>query len=1224
MATRVLKTELVISGEKEYKEALRRANEELRSQKSALALVNSEYKGNLNSQEALTKKIEALSGTEKAYQRILEESRNGLQNARSHLEKYSAEVRAAEERLEGARAELENLNLSAEDSAKQHDILTEKLKEYEQELDGCKKNQELASESVANWRAKCDSAETSLNKTKIQLIENKKYLEEASNSTDHCANSIDEYGKKVKKTTKEVESASDANKEFANSNKDTSEAVEAFASTMLASGLGEKIKELRETMLDCVEAFAEFEAGLAKIETIADLSHVSMSKIKQEIEELSIETGKSTADLSEAVYQAISAGVDTANAVEFVRQATKLSVGGFTDAVVSVDVLTTALNSYKMTVEEVEQVSDYLITTQKLGKTSVDELASSVGKVIPIAAAYEMKMDNLSTAYAILTSNGIATSESTTYLKSMLNELGDSASEVSGTLREKTGLSFTELTKRGYSLGDVIQFLGDAVDNDKGAFNELWSSAEAGVGALTLLGAGTEKYNTVLREMQESLGATEEAYQTMTNTTQTAQQKLENSLQNLKATIGEQVRPQLQEMYETGALTLEQVDEFVQKNEYLVPLLESVAAAGTATLLIAGGSTAIIKTLIPLMKEVIATSSAIPWLGTATAITAVVAALIPLIAKMSEISNEAAQFRDETEELTASLQESVEAYKEQRSAIEENGTKTRDLVHQLEELLKTEGKSTVEKERILSLVNKLNEAIPDLGLGYDAVTNSIGMTVEELEKLADEQEKIQQYENSAKAYSEAYLQQKEVVKKLTEAEELLADVEERKTKILEKYDGQSRNISAAIAEEDSQIKIYRATIEELNQTLEETSSAMATMQNEMNLYSIETMNLLPVHQQEIEALLANAEALRSNQEAYSAEIARIEAVAGGYQEYADAVKGHVETVLEEMQGLQDAYQESYEAAYENIQKQIGLFDAMKIETSESIEDLISNLQSQVEYMNDYAENIRLAMEYGVDKGIVEKLADGSEESAAYLAAIVEDGGKNIEALNAEFAKVNQGKDAFAEAVAEMKSNYCEQMDELVREAERAVAEMAMYDESFEAAVNTCRGLMDGMDSVWNEVVSKHRNLAKAAREAYNDELDIHSPSRKFEWSAEMEMEGIESGIEKKRSTVLQMYKDLAQNSMEEYVSEMERLNTVKHDAAEHILLGFSGGIAGAGGENGAPMERLLEKIINLLSNQVGSNQEMRAGVQEINFYQPVKSPIETAREIKKIGRELAF
>ena len=80
-----------------------------------------------------------------------------------------------------------------------------------------------------------------------------------------------------------------------------------------------------------------------------------------------------------------------------------------------------------------------MITTQNLGKTTVDELASSMGTVIPVANASNFSIEELSASYAQLTKNGVATAESGTYLKAMLSELSKSGSIADITLRDLTG-----------------------------------------------------------------------------------------------------------------------------------------------------------------------------------------------------------------------------------------------------------------------------------------------------------------------------------------------------------------------------------------------------------------------------------------------------------------------------------------------------------------------------------------------------------------------------------------------------------------------------------------------------------------------------------------------------------------------------------------------------------------------------------------------------------------
>ena len=235
-----------------------------------------------------------------------------------------------------------------------------------------------------------------------------------------------------------------------------SNALQTVSNILASAGIIKGVQELAGAFFEASDAAAAFETATMKVSTIADTNAVSLDTLANGVMDMSLDTGQAVGDLSEALYSALSASVDTANSVQFTATATKLATGGFTSSATSVDVLTTALNAYGLEADKAGSISDMLITTQNLGKTTVDELAASVGKVIPLASAYGVEMDNLSAAYAELTKGGIATAEAGTYLKGMLRELGDSGSTVSKTLIEETGYSFAQLMQQGYSLGDEI------------------------------------------------------------------------------------------------------------------------------------------------------------------------------------------------------------------------------------------------------------------------------------------------------------------------------------------------------------------------------------------------------------------------------------------------------------------------------------------------------------------------------------------------------------------------------------------------------------------------------------------------------------------------------------------------------------------------------------------------------------------------------------------------
>lgn len=346
---------------------------------------------------------------------------------------------------------------------------------------------------------------------------------------------------------------------------DTSGVTNGISSMTVAAGnlISDLVKTAGSKMADLVTSSvdigAAFETSLAKVNTIADTSVVSVDKLQKQILDTSSSMGIAASDIAEAAYQAISAGQDTSNAVAFAGQASKLAAAGFTSSSAAVDILTTALNAYGMSAEQATHVSDVLLTTQNLGKTSVDELSSSMGRVIPLAAAYGVSVENLSSSLAVMTANGIATAEATTYTKSMLNELGDAGSAVGKILQQQTGKSFAQLNADGKSLGDVLQILYDSVDGDSTAFAGLWSSVEAGTGALSLASGGADKFNSVLAQMQDSVGATEAAYETMTDTFQHKVESLQTLAENLGISLYNSMEGSLSDVAQWGIDCLTQL-----------------------------------------------------------------------------------------------------------------------------------------------------------------------------------------------------------------------------------------------------------------------------------------------------------------------------------------------------------------------------------------------------------------------------------------------------------------------------------------------------------------------------------------------------------------------------------------------------------------------------------------------------------------------------------------
>ena len=336
-----------------------------------------------------------------------------------------------------------------------------------------------------------------------------------------------------------------------------------------------------------VQSAQAYETAMAKVATIADTSAVPLDAMSQQIVALSNQTGIAATAIADDVYNAISAGQNTADAVNFVTNSTKLAKAGFAESSQTLDVLTTILNAYGMSADKVGAVSDMLIQTQNKGKVTVGELSSVMGKVIPTANSNGVALEQLTASYAIMTSKGIAAAETTTYLNSMMNELGKSGSKTDKLLRSATGSSFKELMASGKSLGEVLQIVQDEASKSGLSLADMFGSAEAGKAAVTLLSNGVDGFNSSVEDMVNSVGATQSAFETTDQTTEAKMQKAKNSITNLGIVLGQNLLPIVGNLADKVASLVTKVSEFAQENPKAVQTVLKLVA-GLAGLKVAG------------------------------------------------------------------------------------------------------------------------------------------------------------------------------------------------------------------------------------------------------------------------------------------------------------------------------------------------------------------------------------------------------------------------------------------------------------------------------------------------------------------------------------------------------------------------------------------------------------------------------------------------------------
>jgi len=973
-----------------------------------------------------------------------------------------------------------------------------------------------------------DAAENAFNNVKSGSVQAAQSIDgvavSASRARQNGSQMGEEIAESAERATEETERLGKETEEYGEESEEAGKkgqaAIDALANAIQSAGIAMMLEEIAEWFSECSDAASKVETVAAKVETIADTSHTSLAQISNEVIALSNDTGKAATGLMDSAYNAISAGVQTAEAVKFVDHANKLAVGGFTSATTAVDVLTTSLNAYGLEVDQVSQISDYLITTQNLGKTSVDELAQSVGKVIPLAAAYGVEMDNLSTAYAIMTANGIATAETGTYLKSMLSELGDTGSDVAGILANQTGMSFAALTDAGYSLGDVLDILGDSVGGNTTEFANLWASTEAGIGALSLFNSGAERYSSVLDQMAASAGATEAAYSIMADTTETAQNRMETSATNLQASIGSALNPTLAEMYNGIADVTAGIAEFAAAHPAAVQAATAIAVGmGTATAAILGFTA--IKTAIPFIKGFgIVLNSALGPIGwIASGITAATSAGVALIAMMNSASTETAEMTASTQAQYVELQKLEAAYQEACVTFGETSEEASRLRYQLDDLSTSFDAKKQTVEGFSAECQRVVDAHTDMAKRFeennDRIDDSEKSTFALIQKLSDLADGTYQTAGSQAAmqgiidqlngsidglnisYSDVISNQDGVIRGIRE----MAEAEAERAREQEAISQYVELIQQQSAEQD---QLAKATSES-DAALERFTEATEAYQNDLEMFGElgAIAALFTGSAAEWDAARANIDAANSAQadlqtvlEDTGIQISELEHRWGIASDsiaenenatlsWQEASQKAFSSIQPEMEALIQEYQEVYTAALTSFEGQFNLFEKVSTKSDEYRNSTVANAQeamdSQLAYWENYSSNIETLQGVTANQlnitqdqydSLMTYVLDGSMEAAGLAQSMVEnmESGNEaaVSALADTMAAVASKREEIASSTAEWVTDFDSKMADLTTTMEETVDSLNLSGEAAAAAHSTiqayAQAILDSKDS----------------------------------------------------------------------------------------------------------------------------------------------------------------
>ncbi|MBW4827653.1 MAG: tape measure protein [Clostridiaceae bacterium] len=465
-----------------------------------------------------------------------------------------------------------------------------------------------------------------------------------------------------------------------------------------------------------------------------------------------------------------------------------------------------------------------------------------------------------------------------------------------------------------------------------------------------------------------------------------------------------------------------------------------------------------------------------------------------------KLEKETSELGESTNTLTDSIKGNTDEYKNSQREIKATATANGELANKIADLAEKENKSASEKQLLNDYIGQLNESVDGLNLSYNEEADALNMSSEKIQARIDLMEQ-------QTSYNEALERQVEIAKEQNEIDQQLDEINELREKNIRLHDedaisrGELKKRTEELNEQENNLK---QTSADLGEQQKETEEKMTTA---MNAITEATKN-------GVNSQLIDYDRLNEKQKA----------------------------TIEDMKSTWQDYQEAA----------TNMFDTLSDKTDITVQEMTANMEENQRIIGEWAENIAILAERGVDEGLLDTLREAGPSSAGHVNALVNASNEELSHLSEVFAKGGDtATSALSKSLGIEESGVMEAVGGLVAGTESSLRQKIEEADFQSVGQDVSDGLAKGIEDGSKNAETASKNVAKATEKAARDESETHSPSRVFKRIGTDITDGLALGINDGTNKVMQaiqkMFKSMqvdSANSFKTITKDYD--NTVKN------------------------------------------------------------------------------
>lgn len=462
------------------------------------------------------------------------------------------------------------------------------------------------------------------------------------------------------------------------------------------------------------------------------------------------------------------------------------------------------------------------------------------------------------------------------------------------------------------------------------------------------------------------------------------------------------------------------------------------------------------------------------------------------------------EFTDEISDNTESIQKILDTVEESMSSAKDEAAKLDVYKDTLLELNGVTEKTEFQKYQIKRIVEELSESVPELAAAFDEETSSINLTNAEIEKLVENQEAYMLQQVAVEAKKDSLQALFEAQTNAAKAENAYNEAMEQLNETTEKSRETTTGLIDVCGEHyEEQLKAQKV----VKQTEEAFEEAKETQERAKEEYYATKDAVGETIEQLGGMVAAQGEVKESTEALTEAQGANGEAVSG----LADGIEQDTGRIIESYVSYKDTVLES-------IQSQMNLFEDFgevhALETSK----LLENMESQVNGVREWSNNLEELARKGVDEGLLQYLAELGPDGAEYVAT--------FNTMTTD--ELDRANKAWRDSM-DLKSGVDEEVDSAIQTFVEGISggKEKMQKAMEDLGINTWDGFKNVIADKQKEAEESGQELLEAFMKSAEQTAETHSPSKRTERLGKYTVEGLKNGIARNTKLATEAAKSMA-------------------------------------------------------------------------------------------------